>query len=54
MHGNYPDACKISMHVKSLLQTRMMHGSIIRIMSYAFLRRWIVVMIGWIDVVEDR
>ena len=42
MHGNYPDACKISMHVKSLLQTRMMHGSIIRIISYAFLRRWIV------------
>ena len=26
MHGNYPDACKISMHVKSLLQTRIMHG----------------------------
>ena len=26
MHGNYPDGCKISMHVKSLLQTRMMHG----------------------------
>ena len=26
MHGNYPDACKISMRVKSLLQTRIMHG----------------------------
>ena len=26
MHGNYPDACKIIMHVKSLLQTRIMHG----------------------------
>ena len=26
MHGNYPDACKISMHVKSVLQTRIMHG----------------------------
>ena len=26
MHGNYPDGCKISTHVKSLLQTRMMHG----------------------------
>ena len=26
MHGNYPDASKISMHVKSLLQTRIMHG----------------------------
>ena len=26
MHGNYPDGCKISMHVKYLLQTRMMHG----------------------------
>ena len=26
MHGNYPDGCKISMHVKSLLQTRIMHG----------------------------
>ena len=22
-HGNYPDACKISVHVKSLLQTRI-------------------------------
>ena len=27
MHGNYPDACKISVHVKSLLQTRIMHES---------------------------
>ena len=26
MHGNYPDASKISMHVKYFLQTRMMHG----------------------------
>ena len=46
MHGNYPDGCKISTHVKSLLQTRMMHGSIIRIISYAFLRRRIVSLGG--------
>ena len=26
MHGNYPDVCKISGHVKYFLQTRIMHG----------------------------
>ena len=37
MHGNYPDACKIRPPEISLLQTRNMHGPIIRIISYAFL-----------------
>ena len=43
MHGNYPDACKIRAPEISLLQTRNMHGPIIRIISYVFLRWRIVI-----------
>ena len=41
MHGNYPDACKISMHVKPLLQTRMMHGIRLNQGYFIDFRLWI-------------